>query len=153
MVLMEDWSLSHLPLAVSVGNRRILGENAGDVPVEQVWVVGQCLGMDSLVVENDWPASLETTAKASNDEPADVEVGEPAPDVKVPDRQLSDDEETEQHSQLSSRGIGSKVPVRAVGGPCDDVLGPVSLEPRPQNSDVPSCFLCQVRHVFFQNVL
>jgi len=53
MVLMEDWLLSCLPFSMSVRKGRVLGENSGQVPIEEVWIIDQGLSMEWLIVVDE----------------------------------------------------------------------------------------------------
>ena len=62
VVLMEHRVLASTPLAVCIRNWRILGKNTGEIPVEQVGVVHQGLGMKSVVVHHDGSVAPETSS-------------------------------------------------------------------------------------------
>jgi len=62
VVLMEDRGLSGSPLSVSIRDRWVLRKNSGNGPVEQVWVVDQSLGMQSMVVHDNGSGSYKTSA-------------------------------------------------------------------------------------------
>lgn len=68
VILMVDGSLSSSPLSVSVRDGWVSGEHSGAGPVDQVWVVDQCLGIEGIVVHNDGSVIEETSAQASDDE-------------------------------------------------------------------------------------
>ncbi len=71
VVLMVDGGLSCSPFSVSVRERRVLGENSCNVPVEEVWVVDKSLGVECIVIHNDGSRSHKTSAKSSSNEPHD----------------------------------------------------------------------------------
>lgn len=53
MVLVIDGGLSCSPLAVCIGNGWVLGEDLGQVPPEEIWVVDQRLGVERVVVHHN----------------------------------------------------------------------------------------------------
>lgn len=71
---MVDWSLSGSPLSVSIGDGWISGQDLGQVPVEEVWVVDEGLCVDSVIVENDGSGGSKTSAESSHDEVNDPRV-------------------------------------------------------------------------------
>ena len=75
VVLMVDWSLASSPLSVRVGHGRVLWEDAGNRPVEQVWVVDQRLVVEGVIVHHQRTVIAETTSDTPNDEVADPSVG------------------------------------------------------------------------------
>ena len=52
VVLMVDWSLASSPFSVRVGHGRVLGQDAGNRPVEQVWVVDESLVVEGVIVHH-----------------------------------------------------------------------------------------------------
>ena len=68
MVLMVDWSLSCSPFSVSIWKRWVLWKNSGAGPVDQVWIVDKSLGVESIIVHNDWSIVEKTSSKTSDDE-------------------------------------------------------------------------------------
>jgi hypothetical protein len=62
MVLMEDGSLSSSPLSVGVWKRWVLWQDSCDVPVEEVWIIDQSLGVDGLIVHHDRSGELQSSA-------------------------------------------------------------------------------------------
>ena len=135
VVLMVDWSLASSPLSVRIGHRRVLGEDAGDGPVEQIGVVDQSLGVEGMVIEDKWAVVTETTADTSNNEVADPSVGQPASHVEILDGKLADDGETEEDTSLSSRGVIGPVEIRLVSR-SGDHAEIVSGEPALEHVDV-----------------
>ena len=94
VVLMVDWGLTSSPFSVCVGHWWVLWKHASHVPVEQVWVVGQGLGVEGVVVQNDWAVGSKTAAETSNNKPHAPDVGEAASSVEVFDWQFTDNGET-----------------------------------------------------------
>ena len=47
---------------MGIGNRRDLGENAGNSPVEEIQIVNESLGVDGAIVEDKWVVVSDTTA-------------------------------------------------------------------------------------------
>ena len=68
VVLMVHRGLSGSPFSVSIWNGWVLGKNSGACPVDQVWVVHQCLCVEGIVVHNDWSVIEETSAHTSDNE-------------------------------------------------------------------------------------
>jgi hypothetical protein len=83
---MEHWVLASSPLAVSIRNWRVLWQNSSHIPIEQIWIISQCLCMESMIVHHDWSVALETTTKTANYKVDDPAICEPATDVEVLDR-------------------------------------------------------------------
>jgi hypothetical protein len=65
---MEDWLLSSSPFSVGIWNWRVLWENSGQIPPEEIWVVQQSSGVELMVVENNWSLISETSSKSLGDE-------------------------------------------------------------------------------------
>jgi len=119
VVLMEDRSLASAPLAVRIGHGRVLGQNTGDCPVEQVRVVDKSLGVEGMIVEDNGAVVAKTTSDTADDEPADPAVGQPATNVEVLDGELTDHGEAEKHAELGARGVVGPVEIGLVGGARD----------------------------------
>lgn len=68
MVLMVDGGLSGSPLSVGVREGWVLGQDSCHIPVEQVGVVDQSLGVNTMVVHHDGSVVLETSAETSHHE-------------------------------------------------------------------------------------
>ena len=115
VVLMVDWVLSGLPLAVGIWDWWVLWKNTGQGPAHQVWVVSQSLGVEGVVIQHQWTVVSETTARASDDVVNDPEVGESATSIEVLDWELTNGEETKNNSELGSGGVVGEVEVRLVG--------------------------------------
>ena len=115
VVLMVDRSLTSSPLSVSIGNRRVLGENTAASPPEKIWVINQGLGVETMVVQDEWSSEGKTTADTSDDEEADIEVCNPASNSETLDGKLTDDSKSEDDTSLSSGGVVGPVEVRIVG--------------------------------------
>ena len=111
VILVIDWSLASSPLTVRIGHGWVLGKNAADRPVEQIWVVHQSLGVEGMIVQDNGPIAAETAADTPNDEVADPAVGQPAPHVEVFDGELADDGETEEDTKLCPGGVVRPVEV------------------------------------------
>jgi hypothetical protein len=129
VVLMVHRSLPGSPLSVSIGHRRVPGEDSGAGPVDEVWVVDQGLGVEGVVVEHDGSVGEEPTTQSSHHEVDAVGVGQPAPHVEVLDGQLADHEQTQSHSHLGAGGVGSPVEVGTVDGAGHDVVHVLLSEP------------------------
>ena len=111
MVLMENRGLSGSPLAVSVWNRWVLGQNLSQVPPEEIWVVNEGLGMDGMVVHDNGSSVSETSSETTGHEVDEPSVCEPASHIEVLDRKFSNEHETKDASQLSARCVVSPVEV------------------------------------------
>ena len=118
VVLMEHRLLTSHPLAVSIGNRRVSGQNTGDVPVEQLGVVHKGFSVEGMVVEKDWPVESQAATDTSHAEVHDPGVGQTATHVEASNRQFTDSEETQCEADLSSGSIVSVIEVRAVDRAC-----------------------------------
>jgi len=148
----EHWLLSGLPLAVGVRHWGVLGQNAGHVPEEKVWVVGQGLCVKRMVVHHDGPVALEATTKSSNYEVNDPAIGQPATDIEVLNWQFTDHHETESATKLGSRCIVGPVEVGAIHG-SGNFLHLALREPAAKNGKVVLCFVGPGGHPFFEIVL
>ena len=120
VVLMEDWSLASAPLAMRIRHRWVLGENAGDCPVEQVRVVDESLGVEGMIVENNRAVVAKTTSDTADDEVADPAVGQPATNVEVLDGQFADHGEAEEHTKLRAGSIVGPVEIGLVSWASND---------------------------------
>ena len=85
MVLMIDRSLAGTPLAMSIWYNWVLGKNATKIPVEQVGVVDQSLGVEGMIVHHERTSVGETTAKTTNDEKGTPDVCDSDTYIEVPD--------------------------------------------------------------------
>ena len=112
---MEDWRLPHSPLLVSILQRGVLRKDSGEIPVEQIWIVDESLGVDLVVVGDDGSGVLQPSAQPSRDEETDVEVGDPASDVEVLDRQFSDEEQAQHAPDLGPGCVVGEIEIRFVG--------------------------------------
>lgn len=108
---MEDGGLSGLPLSVCIGYGWVLGENLGQVPVEEIWVVDQRLRVDSVIVHDNGARLAQTSAETTGHEVDDPGVRQPASYVEVLNGELSNEEETEQAAELSTGSVIGPVEV------------------------------------------
>jgi len=74
VVLMEDGSLSGSPLSVCIGDGWVLWKNLSQVPVEEIWIVGERLGVQCVVVQNDGSGVAETSSETTGHEVEDPRV-------------------------------------------------------------------------------
>ena len=114
VVLMVDGCLSSPPLSVCIGYRWVPWEDLCQVPVEQVWVVNQRLGMEGMVVHNDGAGVTETTPESTCHKVYDPCVCKPASHIEVLNGQFSDEEQSKKASELCSGSVVGPVEVRAV---------------------------------------
>ena len=119
VVLVIDGSLSGAPFAMGIRHGWVLRENAGDSPVEQVWVIDESLGVEGVIVQHNGAVVTETTTDTTDDEIADPSVGQPAANIEVLDGQFTDHGESEEDAELGARGVVGPVEVRLVGGARD----------------------------------
>ena len=152
VILVIDWSLASSPLTVRIGHGWVLGKNAADRPVEQIWVVHQSLGVEGVIVQHNGSIAAETAADTPNDEVADPAVGQPAPHVEVFDGELADDGESEEDTKLCPGGVVRPVEVRLVGGSRDHAQI-VSGEPALKHGEVVLSLCSQLKLTLFQDVL
>lgn len=132
MVLMVDGSLSGSPLSVGVREGWVLGQDSCHIPEEQVWVVDQSLGVNTVVVHHNRSVVLETSTETSYNEVDDPTVSQPGSNVEILNGELSDEEESEQASKLSSASVVSPVEVRSENGSGNNIVHLVSREPTSQ---------------------
>ena len=152
VILVVDWRLASSPLAVRIGHRWVLGQDAADRPVEQIWVVHQCLSVERVIVEHQGAVSAQATADTPNDEVHDPAVSQQAPRVEVLDGQLANHGETEDDADLSPSRIVSPVEVRLVGRACDHAEI-VAGEPALKHSKVVLGLGSQFELTLFKDVL
>ena len=152
VILVIDWSLASSPLTVRIGHGWVLGKNAADRPVEQIWVVHQSLGVEGMIVQDNGSIAAETAADTPNDEVADPAVSQPAPHVEVFDGELANDGEAEEDTKLCPGGVVRPVEVRLVGGSRDHAQI-VSGEPALKHGEVVLSLCSQLKLTLFQDVL
>ena len=148
----EHWLLSGLPLAVGVGHWGVLGQNAGHIPEEKVWIVGQGLCVKRMVVHHDGPVALEATAESSNHEVNNPAISQPAADVEIFNWQFTDHHEAEHATKLGSRCVVGPVEVRAVDG-SGDFFHLALGKPAAENGKVMLGLVGPGGHSFFKVVL
>ena len=68
VVLMVHRSLSGSPLSVSIGYGWVSWQNLCQVPVEQVWVVDQRLGVEGVIIHHNGSRVTETSAESTGHE-------------------------------------------------------------------------------------
>ena len=88
---MIDWSLSGSPLSVSIWNRGALRKYSGQSPVEEIWIIDECFGVDWLVVHDNGSGILKTSAESLHHEKDDPCICQPASDIEVLDGEFSDE--------------------------------------------------------------
>ncbi len=115
MVLVEDWLLSGPPLSVGIWDWWVLWQHVAQGPVDQIWVVHQCLRVEWVIVKHDWTVKQKSTATSSDAVVDDEGVGESASGVEVLDWELTDGEKSEDDSHLGLGGVAGHVEVRLVG--------------------------------------
>ena len=152
VILVIDWSLASSPLTVRIGHGWVLGKNAADRPVEQIWVVHQSLGVEGMIVQDNGSIAAETAADTPNDEVADPAISQPASHVEVFDGELANDGEAEEDTKLCPGGVVRPVEVRLVGGSRDHAQI-VSGEPALKHGEVVLSLCSQLKLTLFQDVL
>ena len=152
VILVIDWSLASSPLTVRIGHGWVLGKNAADRPVEQIWVVHQSLGVEGMIVQDNGSIAAETAADTPNDEVADPAISQPASHVEVFDGELANDGESEEDTKLCPGGVVRPVEVRLVGGSRDHAQI-VSGEPALKHGEVVLSLCSQLKLTLFQDVL
>lgn len=140
VVLMVHRGLSGSPLSVCIGYRWVSWQDLCQVPVEQVWVVDQRLGVEGVIVHHDGSRVAETSSETTGHEVNGPGISQPASNVEVLDGEFSNEEETEQAAELGARSVVGPVKVRAVNWAGDNALHVVAREPASQlikmNQDV-----------------
>ena len=111
VVLMKYRLLSGSPLSVGIWNWRVLWENSAHIPPEEIWVVQQGSCVELMVVEDDWSLISQTSSESLRHKDDQVEVSQPASNIEILNRELSDDSQTKKASELSSGGVVSPVPI------------------------------------------
>lgn len=132
VVLVIDGSLSGSPLSVCIGYRWVSWQDLCQVPVEQVWVVDQRLGVEGVIVHHDGSRMAETSSESTGHEVNDPCVSQPASHIEILDGKLSNEEETKQAAELSATCVVSPVEVRAINWAGDNALHVVAREPASQ---------------------
>ena len=152
VVLVVDWRLPGAPLAVRIRSRRVLGENARDGPVEEVRIVDEGLGIESVIIEDNGPVGTEAAADAPHNEPADPSVGKPATHIEVFDGQLADDGEAEEDTKLRTSRVVSPVEIRLVSW-ASDHREVIPGEPALENIHIMEGLLCPLELSLLEDVL
>jgi len=111
VVLVEYRGLSGLPLSVCIGDRWVSGKDFSQVPVEEVWVVDEGLGMDGVVVHDNGARVAETSAESTSHEVDNPCISKPASHVEVLDWEFSNEEKAKEASELGARSVVSPVEV------------------------------------------
>ena len=111
VVLVEHGVLSCSPLGVSIWHWRVLGKNTGKIPPEEVWVVEEGTSVELMVVGYKGSLESKTSSESLGNEEHQVGVSNPASNVEVLNRQLSNHRDSKQASELSSGCIAGPVPV------------------------------------------
>jgi hypothetical protein len=117
---------------VSIGLRGVSGKDLCQVPVEQVRVVDQRLGVKSVVVHHDGARLTETSAKTTSHEVDNPSISQPASNIEVLDGELSNEEETQEAADLRTGCVICPVEVRTVSGTGNNALHVVAREPASQ---------------------
>jgi hypothetical protein len=133
MVLVVDGLLEQSPLKMGFPNRRVLGNDAREIPIEEVWVVEQRLDMDVVIVVNDRASLEETSSDASANEVLDVEVGDESSGIEALNRKLTDGKHGDSSASVCEPGSLSIVDIRPVGG-AHDIVQLALREPGGQDS-------------------
>lgn len=133
MVLVIDWLLASPPLTVGIGHWWVSWENTGGHPLAKVWMVSQCLGVEGVIPHHNWTVVSQTTTSTSNNVVHDPGVGKSNTSVEVLDWKLTNGEESESNSELSSGSVVSEVEVGLVGW-SGDLLALSSWEPTSDSS-------------------
>jgi hypothetical protein len=128
----EHWVLASSPLSVCIRNWGVLWQNTGDVPVEKVWVVCECFGVQSVVVHEDWAIVFKTTAKTLDNEHCNPAVSKENTSIEILDRKFTDNEETKHAADLSSACVVSPVEIRSIDWSCN-FLHLAAREPASQD--------------------
>ena len=89
VVLMEDWSLSSAPFAVSVGDGWVLWQHPSNIPPKQIWIVHQGSRVELMVVHYQRSLVSQTSSKTFGDKEDEPEVGEAGSNIEVFNWQLS----------------------------------------------------------------
>ena len=111
VILVIDGGLSGSPLSVSVGARWVSGQNLSQVPVEEIWVVDQGLGVQGVVVQHDGARVSETSAETTQHEVHEPSVSQPASYIEVLDGKLSNEEKTQKATYLSASSVVGPVEI------------------------------------------
>jgi len=152
VVLMVDWSLASSPLSVRVGHGWVLGQDAGNRPVEQVWVVHERLVVEGMIVHHDGAVVAQATADTTNYEEADPSVGQPASNVEILDGKLADHGQAEKHANLSPRRVRGPVEVGLVSR-SSDLREVILWEPACENCKVVLGLGCPLELSLLERVL
>merc|ERR1719224_34283 len=89
-----------------------------------------------MVVENNWSLISQTSSKSLRDKDDQVEVSQPASNVEIFNRELSNHSQTKEASNLSSSSVVSPVPVGFRDWSYDDFFGFALWEPRLKNIEI-----------------
>jgi hypothetical protein len=108
---MEHRILASSPFAMCIWYWGVLWQNATHIPVEKVWVVGESLCVNSVVVQNDGTIVFKTTTNTANDEVDAPSVCKSTTGIEVFDREFTNNSKTKEATNLSSCSIVSPVKV------------------------------------------
>jgi len=133
---MEHGVLSGSPLSMGIGHRGVSGQDTGDVPPEQVWVVQKCSGVELMVVHHDGSLVSQASSESLGDEHYEPPISEPASDIEILNGELSDHEHSEHASNLGSGGIVGPVPVGLLRGSHENIVCSTLWEPRLKNINI-----------------
>ena len=92
--LMIDGSLPSSPLSVGIRNWRVLGKSPAEIPPEEIWVVQQGSCVELMVVEDDWSLISQTSSESLRHKDDQVEVSQPASNIEILNRELSNNSQT-----------------------------------------------------------
>ena len=136
VVLMVYWVLPNSPLEMGIWNRWVLRKDSSQVPPKQVWVVVQGSLVDEVIVHGDWSLVSEASANTVTHEEVQVSPCEPASHIEVLNWKLSDSEQSQHASDLTSGGVVGPVEVRFASRSGDEIVKLVSWEPRGEDIEL-----------------
>lgn len=114
VILVEHWVLSGSPFSVCIWSWWVLWQDSAATPIEQVWVVCECLSVNAVIVHDKWSVESETSTKTTNYEVNNPSVSNPASSIEAFNWEFTNDQETENTSSLSSSGVVGPVEIRSV---------------------------------------
>lgn len=107
----EHGVLASSPFAVCIGHWRVLWKNARHRPIEQIGVVGQGFGVESVIVQADGAVVTKTLTESSHDKVGDPDVGKTATSIEILDWELTNKGKTEEATDLGTSGVVGPVEV------------------------------------------
>jgi hypothetical protein len=147
----ENRVLTNSPLSVCVRDWRVLWQNAGNVPVEKVWIVCKSFGVQGMVVHDNWTIVSETATETSDNKECNPAVSKGDTSVEILNWELANNEKTEEAADLCSGCIVGPVEIRSINR-SGNFFHLAAGEPASKDSELALGLRCPCWHDFFEVV-